>query len=96
MNYKWIMLHGIKYSYPTEIIFKQFCLIHWWDKQVLSHRVRVDLGVVAMKKYSTLHLLLAQATGSVEYTDCISAEGYHLPLNECPDYDTKLHLIVRL
>ena len=32
---------------------------------------------------------MAQSAGTVEYTDCISAEGVRLP-NECPDiYDTK-------
>ena len=30
---------------------------------------------------------IAQFTGAVEYTDCISAEGYD-PTNECPGYDT--------
>ena len=30
----------------------------------------------------------AQMAGGVEYTDCISAEGYD-PLNKCPGYDIK-------
>ena len=38
----------------------------------------------------TSFLLLAQSSGAVEYTDCISAEGKDpLPPNECPVYDTK-------
>ena len=32
---------------------------------------------------------IAQFAGAVEYTDCISAEGYDPPDNECPAYDTK-------
>ena len=31
---------------------------------------------------------IAQLAGSVEYTNCISAEGYDF-LNECSGYDTK-------
>ena len=31
---------------------------------------------------------MAQLSGAVEYTDCISAEGKDSP-NECPRYDTK-------
>ena len=32
--------------------------------------------------------LVAQSVGSVEYTDCTSAEWLDTP-NECPEYDTK-------
>ena len=32
---------------------------------------------------------VVQSTGSVEYTDCFSAEGSHIYNNECPGYDTK-------
>ena len=32
--------------------------------------------------------MTAQSVGAVEYTDCISAEGYPHH-NECPVYDTK-------
>ena len=31
----------------------------------------------------------AQLAGAVEYTDCISAEGYDPTPNECPGYETK-------
>ena len=31
---------------------------------------------------------MAQSAGSVEYTDCFSAERWDCP-NECPVYDTK-------
>ena len=31
---------------------------------------------------------MAQSAGVVEYTDCISAEGYDFP-NECPTYHSK-------
>ena len=31
---------------------------------------------------------LAQSAGAVEYTNCISAEGWDSP-NKCPRYDTK-------
>ena len=31
---------------------------------------------------------MAESSGTVEYTDCISAEGQNFP-KECPDYDTK-------
>ena len=31
---------------------------------------------------------MAQSAGAVEYTDCISAEGYN-SFNECPNYDPK-------
>ena len=31
---------------------------------------------------------MAQSAGTVEYTDCFSAEGYDSP-NECPVNDTK-------
>ena len=33
-------------------------------------------------------MYLAQLVGAVEYTKCISAEGYDSP-NECPGYDIK-------
>ena len=33
--------------------------------------------------------LLALLAGAVEYTDCISAEGWDALRNECPRYDTK-------
>ena len=32
---------------------------------------------------------VAQSSGSIEYTDCISAEGLGPPTNECSDYDAK-------
>ena len=35
-----------------------------------------------------LKYCFARLAGAVEYTDCISAEGYVTP-NECPGYDTK-------
>ena len=31
---------------------------------------------------------MAQMAGAIEYTDCISAEGYDSS-NKCPRYDTK-------
>ena len=34
-------------------------------------------------------LLQALWAGVVEYDNCISAEGYNSPTNECPVYDTK-------
>ena len=30
------------------------------------------------------------SAGTLEYTDCFSAEGKNHPPNECPKYDTKL------
>ena len=38
------------HSYPIRLIFKQICLTHRWN----LNRVRVDLGVMTMKRYSTL------------------------------------------
>ena len=38
----------------------------------------------SMKKFDSNG---AQSAGAVEYTDCISAEGYNSP-TECPGYDT--------
>ena len=35
-----------------------------------------------------LQIKLAHSAGTVEYTDCFSAEGLNPP-NECPGYDTK-------
>ena len=32
---------------------------------------------------------MAKSAWTVEYTDCISAEGVRLPPNECPVYDAK-------
>ena len=32
---------------------------------------------------------ITQSAGTVEYTDCISAEGLDSPHNKCPGYDTK-------
>ena len=32
---------------------------------------------------------LAQSAGVVDYTDCISAEGWDRSPNECPNYDTE-------
>ena len=34
-------------------------------------------------------IILAQSVGTVEYTDCFSAEGVRPPPNECPGYYTK-------
>ena len=36
----------------------------------------------------SLQQLITQSAGTVEYSDCTSAEGQDLP-NECPGYDTK-------
>ena len=37
----------------------------------------------------SLNWFPAQLAGAIEYTGCISAEGYN-PTNECPRYDIKL------
>ena len=36
-----------------------------------------------------VNILIAQSVGTVEYTDCSSAEGKTPPPDECPGYDTK-------
>ena len=46
-------------------------------------------------KILTKRYLTTKSAGAVEYADCISTEGYD-PLNECPGYETKLHLMMRL
>ena len=38
----------------------------------------------------------AQSAGAVEHTDCIPEKSVRLPPNECPRYDTKLYLMVRI
>ena len=39
-------------------------------------------------------LIIAQSAVAEEYADCISVEEQNRN-NECPGYDTKLHLMVR-
>ena len=39
-------------------------------------------------RFFTSFFGIIQPAGALEYTDCISAEGYDSP-NECPGYDTK-------
>ena len=38
--------------------------------------------------FQVLKSYMVQLVGAVEYTDCISAEGYN-SFNKCPGYDTK-------
>ena len=41
-------------------------------------------------------LMIAQSAGTLEYADCTSAEWVRPLHNECPGYDSKLYLRVRL
>ena len=48
-----------KHSYLTIIIFKQFYMIPRLDpKQILPHRIRMDLGIMVIKRYYTHPWLL--------------------------------------
>ena len=40
-------------------------------------------------QYSKQFCSVAQSAKAVDYTECISAEGYDLPTNECSGYDIK-------
>ena len=43
--------------------------------------------------YSFHFFFFAQSTGAVEYTNCVSAEGYDPPPNECPWWPIRLGLL---
>ena len=53
---------------------------------MLHEHVYVYISIFIMWVYNTYSL--AQSAGIVEYSDCISAEGYNFP-NKSPEYDSK-------
>ena len=70
--------------------------------QILQLQVESDSSSVF--KWSTtrfefrvfLFLDLAQSAGAIEYADFITEKGVRSHTHECPRYDTKLHLMMRL
>ena len=70
-----------------------------WQVLFLLFKTRFKLLIelwwsVSISK--SLIILRSRLAGTVKYTDCISAEDKNYPPNECPWYDAKLHLMVRL
>ena len=68
-------LFGFKYSYLSQIIFKQIYLTPRLDSNRYTQNNSNNLHTVLLFQVFLTNTHFAQSAGAVEYTDCTSAEG---------------------